>query len=159
LCIWGAAHDRSAIALTVIAVYLVIHLAFVSRSPTKEVVLIAAVSVIGCCNESILAYCNVVSYAGASLLGIAWWTLSLYVCFATTMWYSFSWLIHRPLLSSILSAIAMPICYLGMAHAQAIAFPSGRAVALVMVSVQYALLVPFLGYISLYLQKKCKGME
>jgi hypothetical protein len=157
LCIWGAAHDRSSIPLTVIAIYLIVHLAFVSQAPVKEILLIAVVATLGCCNESILAYFGAVSYAGASFLGVAWWTLSLYVCFATTLWYSFAWLIHRPLLSSILSATAMPICYLGMAHARAIAFPSGEFMAFFMVSLQYAVLVPLLGYIATGLQKSSKG--
>ncbi len=157
LCIWGAAHDKEAIPISVIAFYLIIHLVFVSQAPVKECLLVVVVAFLGCLNESILAYFDKVSYAGASFLGVAWWTLSLYVCFATTLWYSFAWLIHRPLLSSILSATAMPVCYLGMAHARVISFPSGEVAGLIMVGLQYAVLVPILSYIAVHFQESSKG--
>jgi hypothetical protein len=159
LCIWGAAHDRATIPLCVFAFYLVLHFLLTSQTPLKELLLMLIISTLGCLNESILAYSNAVSYASASFLGVAWWTLSIYGCYATTLWYSFSWLIHRPLLGSILSVATMPLCYLGMTHAHAVALPSGMAVGLIMVGIQFAILTPIFCYIAVRMQESRWGYD
>ena len=152
LCVWGASQDQQAIPLIAVILYLIIHLAFVSRKPLRETLLIVVVTALGCLNESILAYFQIVLYRDAFFLGVAWWTICLYACFATTLWYSFSWLLRRPLLATFLGATAMPICYLGIAHARAISFPLGEVIAFAVVGLQYAILVPLLAHIGLMFQ-------
>jgi hypothetical protein len=154
LCVRGAVSHHAAFPLSMLAFYLVFHLFIISESPVNEIILIAAVTFIGCFNESLLSFYGLVLYSGAFFLGISWWTIALYMSFATTLWYSFSWLIHIPFLGALLSAVVMPFCYFGLEKVGAISFPVKGNLPYVIIGVHYLFLFPVYSYIAVMLEPK-----
>lgn len=142
LCLLTGSDSHIMWALPVILIYLVLHLVFISTCPRRESILIAVLTVVGAINESFLSVLGVVSYAGAYFLGIAWWTLALWACFATTYWHAFSWLSGRPFLAAILGALAAPMCYASVEKVGGISFPLGFQVAWVTIAAVWAIVLP-----------------
>ena len=140
------------IALPVVLGYLLLHLAFVSRSWKKEAVLIASLTAFGAMNETVLSLLGAVTYQGALWRGVAWWTLALWASFATTYWHAFSWLSSRPLLSSVLGASVVPVCYAWFGITGAIQYPNGPLRAALTIGAVWAITLPATFYISSLLQ-------
>ena len=152
LCIIAGDDKRAQWAIPVVLVYLVLHLLFMSSSPKREAILIAVLTLVGAMNESLLAKSGFVSYADAYWLGVSWWTLSLWACFATTYWHAFSWLSSRFLLAGFLGALAAPLCYASIATVGGISFPKGNTEGLLTIGVLWACVLPLTFVISRWIQ-------
>ena len=144
--------EKPLIALPIVLGYLLLHLALVSRAWKKEAVLIAALTVFGALNETVLSLLGAVAYKGALWEGVAWWTLALWASFATTYWHAFSWLGSRRILSSLLGAFVVPACYAWFGVMGAIRYPNGLPLAMLTIGAVWALTLPVTFYISTLLQ-------
>jgi hypothetical protein len=138
----GASSLQAFVPLLVFGMYFLIHMTIVTKNFFRESLLVVFVTMLGLFNESLLAYFNIVSYEDAFFLGVAWWTISLYATFATTLWYSFAWLTKDLYFASLLSAMIMPFCYHAMAHIGALSLPDSSWRSIVIIGIQYALLIP-----------------
>ena len=148
VCTIAAKVERPLVGLPVVLAYLCLHLTLVSRSWKKEAFLITVLTAFGALNETFLSLLGAVVYKGASYGGVAWWTLALWASFATTYWHAFSWLSSRRLLSSLLGATVVPVCYAWFGAAGAIQYPHGPLRALVTIGAVWALTLPVTFYIS-----------
>jgi hypothetical protein len=127
---------------------------FISKSPQREAVFIAVLTLLGAVNESMLAVLGVVVYSGAYWGGIAWWTLSLWACFATTYWHAFSWLAQRPFLAGFLGAIVAPMCYGSIESVGGISFPVGEVRGFLTIAAVWAIVLPVTFALSRRIQPK-----
>ena len=151
-CVVAGSQNRIWLGVPLVAIYLVAHLFFMSVSPKKEMVLIVALTVLGCVTESLLSILGAVSYAWAYIGGIAWWTVSLWVCFATTYWHALSWLSSHTVLSAFMGAIGAPLCYAWGESRGAVLFPNGRIEAFFIISIVWAVVFPVSFVISRLVQ-------
>lgn len=77
------------------------------------------------------------------------WILMLWLCFATTLNRSFSFVLFRPLLAAVLGAIGAPLAYLGAARGwQAVALPSPSHLAVAWLAVTWAIALPVLAHMA-----------
>lgn len=148
-CLYAAGHQLSCVAASFVGVYLVLHLLFVSERPIAELFLILAVIFLGTLNDCILTLSGIVTYMDASWLGTSWWMTGIWGCFGSTYWHTFSWLESRKLLAALLGAIAVPLCYLWGAEANVLSFSVNQQLALLIVAVLWAFLLPLSFVMSL----------
>ena len=152
VCIAAARYNMAYIAVPIVILYLILHLAFISQDWKKEVLLIVALTAVGAINESVLFLLGAITYEGAFWGGISWWTLGLWASFATTYWHAFSWLGSKPLLSAVLGGALMPIYYASMDRLNVIQYPDATR-AMVTVGVVWALMLPCTCLISKSIQR------
>lgn len=141
-CFYAALHGLSFVAACVVALYLIIHLVFVSASPEREFWLIASIVLLGLANDMLVTLSGLVTYADASALGLSWWMVGIWGCFGSTYWHAFSWLEYRPRLAAFLGALAVPFCYLWGAGAQVVFFQVSPKIALSAIAILWAFLLP-----------------
>jgi hypothetical protein len=98
--------------------------------------------VFGAANESVLAALGVVTYAEAYWEGVAWWTVSLWGCFATTYWHAFSWLEGHPGLAVVLGGFIAPLSYAWIERMGGVSFPQGEMVGILVVGGLWAIVLP-----------------
>lgn len=142
LCILTGSSSHALWVVPIILLYMSLHLLFISTSPKKEAIFIGLLTLFGAANESMLSLLGAVHYADAYWEGIAWWTLSLWACFATTYWHAFSWLASRPILASILGAFVAPICYVSIERVGELSFPLGMTESLLVIASVWAVILP-----------------
>ncbi len=151
LCATAGCEKRGEWVVLIVIAYLMFHLSVVSSSPKRETILLMALTLLGAMNESILAMVGVVSYARA-YFGIAWWTLSLWACFATTFWHTLSWLGSPLWRASVLGALAAPVCYAWLSRVGVISFPLGVFPAMAAISMVWAGVLPLAFVVSRRIQ-------
>ena len=156
VCVVAAYYHVSLLTVPVVLLYLIAHLAFVSKAWREEALFIALLTVYGMMNESLLSLCGAISYEGALWEGVSWWTLGLWAVFATTYWHSFSWLRSRPIVSALLGAAVVPACYEWVNLMGAIQYPNGQTRAMISVGVLWALTLPCTFFISNAFQRRCE---
>ena len=152
-CFYAALHGLSFVAACSVAFYLVIHLLFVSAYPWHELLLILSLILLGSINDMVVTLSGLLTYVDASSLGISWWMVGIWGCFGSTYWHAFSWLESRPFLSSILGALAVPFCYLWGVEAHVATFQVSPKVALVLIGILWAILLP----VSFFMSKTIKS--
>lgn len=153
VCVVAGSENMFWLGMPLVLIYLAFHLFFMSVSPKKEMMLIAALTVLGSITDSVLALLGAVSYAWAYVGGIAWWTVSLWACFATTYWHAFSWLSPHTLLASVMGAIGAPMCYAWIESRGAIFFPHGKIEAFFIIGVVWAVVLPVSFVMSRWIQR------
>jgi len=151
-CVLGAAHGwpwaGSALALMLAALH-----AARAAQPRKEAALILAAVVLGGAWDSVLTEAGLLVYAPLPLMP-AWseklapvWILALYAIFATTLNVSLRWLRGRPLLTTVLGAVAAPASYWSGARLGAAHIPAPAA-AMLALALGWALLMPALIWLA-----------
>jgi hypothetical protein len=148
ICIWADIKGYGLFVTPLVALYLYVHLAWISPDPRRELCFISLLAAMGACSDTLFAVTHLVYYQHTFLPGISWWNLSLWVCFGTTYWHAFSWLEPRPLLAAVLGAIVAPICYVGIEEAGAIFFTAQREIVLSIISFFWAVFLPVTFHIS-----------
>ena len=142
LCVMAIVAQKPLWAIVGVVLYLIIHFLCISRTPKRELLFLLLLTAVGLLNETWLWGIGVVTYVGAYWGGIAWWTISLWICFATTYWHAFSWLEGRPWISAVLGAAAAPFCYAWIEQEGGITFPRGAVVGLLVIGGTWAVLLP-----------------
>jgi hypothetical protein len=147
-CVLGAAHgwpwQGTAVGLAVA----VLHVARAAR-PYREMVLVLAAVAIGGAWDSVLSAAGLLVYAPLPMMP-AWaaalapaWILAMYAIFATTLNVSLRWLRGRPLLTTVLGAVAGPASYWSGVRLGAARMPAPAA-GLLALALGWALLLPAL---------------
>lgn len=122
-CVLGAAHGLAWAGTLAAAVIVTAHVVFALR-PRAELKLVAIALLIGALWDSALVYFGWLAYpAGSFIAGCApHWILALWALFAITLNYSLGWLKGRPLVATMLGAVAGPLAYRGAAALGAVQF-------------------------------------
>ncbi len=142
LCLRSIGGEGIGLTLVVAALYFAIHFFFVSERPVREAFFMTCLTLFGMVNETLLAVTGVVTYADAYYGGVAWWTILLWFCFASTYQHAFSWLEPLVWQSSLLGAIVAPICYAVLAKAGAISFGETFWSSLFWIGLDWAIIMP-----------------
>lgn len=157
VCVFAGKDKGEFWAIPMVVGYLIFHLSVVSATPKREALFIASLTCLGAVNESLLSILGAVHYLEAYWLGVSWWTLSLWACFATTYWRAFAWLSSRLWLAAPLGAVAAPVCYAWIERVGLISFPQGSALALSIIGIVWAGMLPLSFFLSRWIQHAREG--
>ncbi len=146
-CVFGAADGRSGIGIGVVGLHLAWHLG-TSPDRRREAGRMAGAALFGLAADSGLARAGVFDFADA--LPVEWvsppWMVALWTNLSTAVDRSLAFLHGRPLLASLLGAVAGPLAYAGGAAAGALTWSGAWALGIV--ALEYAIAVPGLFLLS-----------
>jgi len=108
----GGANGMALAGTAVVFVAIGVHL-FLVEEPSRELVLIVLVGLIGLCSDSILVAAGWLTYTNGTIVaGFApYWIVAMWMLFATTLNVTFRWLQRRLLLAAAIGAISGPASY------------------------------------------------
>ncbi len=145
-CVEGAARGWPWIGPLAAAVIAIRHL-MAAQERWSELRLLAAAVIAGLIVDGGLKGGGVVAYAG-DVLPVRWlappWILALWVLFGTMLNGSLAWLHRRPGLAALLGAVFGPLSYLSGARLDAASFPRSGALAMAVLALVWAALLPAL---------------
>ena len=138
----------AAAALTVVAT----HLSFIDRR-AADLQLIGAAVVVGLIVDTVLLRSGELRFVSDTWPeGFApYWMLSLWAAFATTLNHSLRWVVHRPMVATLLGAIGGPLAYLAGAKLGALQLASLQT-ALPLLGVAWGIAMLTLSLIAMRLQ-------
>jgi hypothetical protein len=143
-CVIGAARGHVAFGVSVIAA-LIVALLSVRSQRAVELRLLALAVAVGVVWDSMLLRMGLVAYASPGPLP-GWapvWILALWALFAAMLREPLRWLHGRPVLAALFGAVGGPLSYAAAERLGAGTMPD-RALALTVLAIGWALLVPLL---------------
>jgi len=147
-CILAAAALLPEIAVLAVAIVVLIHLAR-APVPAKEAFFLFCAALLGLAWETVVLFTGLVDYPGpgAQSMLVPSWIVAMWVLFATTINYGFSWLKRHWAIASIFGLLGGPMAFFAGSAAGAAEF-SNPVIALAVIGVGWAILLPLLTLIA-----------
>jgi hypothetical protein len=140
-CILGAAAGRPGLGVLVAAGVVALH-AWITGRARRELVLAAALSVVGAIWETLAQNTGLLSYASSGGFLAPGWIIAMWPLFATTLNGSLSFLMGRPSLQALFGGLGGPLAYYGGLKLGAVRMDEPAA-ALLLQGIGWAVLLPF----------------
>ena len=149
LTIFGAISKVYFIGPIITICFIVLHLYKVTNHKKEDIFLIIAFF-LGLFIESFLLNCHIIIHEGVLVeYNLApLWSVSLWVCFATTLFHSFKWLSKQYIISSFLGIFSAPMIYFSMESLGVLSFGIDKIYVALFSSILWGIFVPLLIYIS-----------
>ncbi len=145
-CVLGVKNDFIYLGPILMTIFLVVHF-YSFSSNNSEIRLVIIFGVIGTIIDTSMAYAGILKYNGtytSTTLIAPLWITAMWCGFSATVNHSLFWLRNRYFASTLLGAVAGPLSYLAGVKFEAIQFNISSIVALIIVSLFYALAVPMI---------------
>jgi hypothetical protein len=157
-CVLGGAFSRPWLGILVALVLVVIHLSLTTE-PVNQVKLMLMAVCVGLLVDTCLLHLRVYSFPSGMI--VAWlpplWMTALWLQFATTFRYCFSWLSQRYWLCACLGLFGAPLAFLGGEKLGAVSFLPPRPVNLLILGALWSLAIPLLIFLSDRLHRTVKS--
>ncbi len=140
-CALGAGNDAPELSIAVVLIVLATHL-LLSHNRQRDLQFIIFVAIIGTTTDSILGWFGILRYDGQWFCPL--WLTGLWMAFASTIYYSLSWLKNRLLLSSLLGAIAGPLSYYAGYKFGALQLSNNLLLSIIILAGIWSLILPLL---------------
>lgn len=142
--LWFTAILGGSALLPVLLLLLVLHLSLVDRK-VPELTLLFGAAAIGIAFDGVLAGVGFYRFTDAgSMLPVPLWLIAIWMGFAGTLRSSLSFLVARPRLMTLATALLAPVTYLGAERLGAVSFAFGTAPTAVVVGLSWWALTPIL---------------
>lgn len=151
-CVFGAGWSQILAPITITAVVLALHFAFVQDSAKAETFTILVSTLIGWLFENILIW-QLVYILPDGGFRVPVWLICIWILFATCLNYSLKWLRGRYVWSSILGFIFGPISYSAGVGFKLFEIPAPYWQQLFLIGIGWAMLTPLLMFISEWISK------
>lgn len=148
LCVLSANQSQGWTVILLAMMLVCVHLQWVEHFDQALPIFLSAT--VGCVFDQLLFKFGYIHFSPEVSNGIfiPVWMIALWLAFATTLNSSLRWLQGKPLLSAILGGIFGPLAYFGAQALNAVQLTLPKQ-SLVIVSLEWALLLPFLLWIRL----------
>ena len=148
ICVLGAAHGRTTLALAIVSLLIMIHLT-VTPDRIKDIRLFAYALIIGFVFDGLIQFNGLILYndAGWSFPLTPLWILMLWILFAMTLNHSLSWLKGRIFVSSLFGALGGPLAYMAAEKLGAITIVATPQ-SIITLLVGWAIITPALVFLS-----------
>jgi hypothetical protein len=140
-CILGAAAGRPGLGVLVAAGVIALH-AWITGRARVELVLAAALAVVGAVWETVAQHTGLLTYASSGGFFAPAWIIAMWPLFATTLNGSLSFLKGRTWLQALFGALGGPLAYYGGLKLGAVEMDEPVA-ALLLQGFGWAVLLPF----------------
>ena len=153
ICWWltvlGAISGFYFIGPLVTLFFVVLHLYKVANHKKEDIFLLISFF-LGLFIETLLLNLDIIIHKGILVkYNIApFWSVSLWLCFATTLLHSFKWLSKRYLTSSLLGILSAPMIYFSMQSMDVVTFGVDKIIVIIFTSFLWGLFFPLFIYIS-----------
>ena len=131
---------------------LIAHIYFISNKLSREVKLIFIVATVGCLVDWVLHLVGVFDFVGTDYLPA--WLVTLWLCFAATLYHSLVILKHSKILQFLVGALLAPFSYLAGHELEAVSFGFPIFDTYFLLSVIWAILMIFFFQFMSYLDKE-----
>jgi len=150
-CVLGAVNGMSLVGPIFVIVAVGLHL-IVAPMPTREMQMLAGVSLLGLAWETLMIQTGFLAYNGGLIMnGLPpYWIIAMWFLFATTLNVSLRWLHGRKLLAAALGAIFGPATYYAGAVLGGVSF-AYPTLTMTVVAISWALLMPTLASLAMRL--------
>ncbi|MBM80520.1 MAG: hypothetical protein CMJ78_07995 [Planctomycetaceae bacterium] len=148
-CVLGGAYGYPWTGVIATIVWLGLHLVW-HPNREGEIKLFLAGAVLGYLADSILVSAGILVFSPeARLVGPSpLWMVALWLGFVATFHNAMKWMSGRYLLGTVLGVIAGPIAYWGGARLEAVTFADPFGLTMAAISVEWAIAMPLLLYVS-----------
>lgn len=149
LTIYGAVSQFYYIGPLATIIFIIVHLKKITNHKREDIFLFICFF-LGLFIETLLLNFNIVIHKGIFVeYNIApFWSVSLWMCFATTLLHSFKWLSKRYFTSSFLGILSAPMIYFSMQSMGVIEFGVDKYLVVIFSSFMWGLFFPLFIYIS-----------
>ncbi len=149
LTIYGAVSQFYYLGPLATFIFIIVHLNKVANHRKENIFLLISFF-LGIFIESLLLNLNIIIHKGIFVkYNIApLWSVSLWLCFATTLLHSFKWLSKRYIISSLLGILSAPMIYFSMYSLGVIEFGVSKIFVILFTSILWGVFVPLFIYIS-----------
>ena len=149
LTVFGAISEFYFLGPLVTFLFVILHLYKVTNHK-KEDIFLAISFILGLVIESILLNFQIIIHKGLLVqYNIApLWSVSLWVCFGTTLFHSFKWLSKQYFISMLLGLFSAPLIYFSMNSIGIIEFGVNKIYAAIISSFLWGVFIPLFIYIS-----------
>ena len=149
LTIFGAISENYFIGPIVTMCFIILHLYKVANHKKEDMFLVISFF-LGLLIESFLLNLNIVIHKGILVkYNLApLWAVSLWVCFATTLFHSFKWLSKQYIITALLGVFSAPLIYFSMQSLGVISFGVDKIYVALFSSLLWGLFMPLFIYIS-----------
>lgn len=144
-CVMGAANNMALqgclLALLIAAISIK-----QASNPRSEIVFVGTVAAIGLLWETLVVSQQWMVYASHSTAGdgivfAPYWLVVMWILFATTINHSLSWLLHRPLVATLMGAVFGPMAFIAGEKLGAVVFTDQLA-AMLLLALGWGILMP-----------------
>ncbi len=149
ITIYGAVSKLYYIGPVATFIFIIIHLVKLTNHKKEDVFLLISFF-LGLFIETLLLNLDIIIHKGILVqYNIApFWSVSLWLCFATTLLHSFKWLSKKYLTSSVLGILSAPLIYFSMQSMDVIKFGADKIIVIIFTSILWGLFFPLFIYIS-----------
>tara|TARA_Y100000389_G_scaffold118170_1_gene115335 strand:- start:2692 stop:3210 length:519 start_codon:yes stop_codon:yes gene_type:complete len=149
ITIYGAVSKLYYIGPVATFIFIIIHLLKLTNHKKEDVFLLISFF-LGLFIETLLLNLDIIIHKGILVkYNIApFWSVSLWLCFATTLLHSFKWLSKKYLTSSVLGILSAPLIYFSMQSMDVIKFGADKIIVIIFTSILWGLFFPLFIYIS-----------
>ena len=149
LTIYGAVSKLYYIGPVATFIFIIIHLCKLTNHKEEDIFLLISFF-LGLFIETLLLNLDIIIHKGILVkYNIApFWSVSLWLCFATTLLHSFKWLSKRYLTSSLLGILSAPMIYFSMQSMGVVTFGVDKIIVIIFTSFLWGLFFPLFIYIS-----------
>ncbi|MDB4859865.1 DUF2878 domain-containing protein [Candidatus Marinimicrobia bacterium] len=149
LTIYGAVSKLYYIGPVATFIFIIIHLGKLTNHKKEDIFLLISFF-LGLFIETLLLNLDIIIHKGILVkYNIApFWSVSLWLCFATTLLHSFKWLSKRYLTSSLLGILSAPMIYFSMQSMDVVTFGADKIIVIIFTSFLWGLFFPLYIYIS-----------
>ena len=149
LTIFGAISKIYWIGPIATIIFIILHLYKVANHRKEDIFLLMSFF-IGMFIETFLLNFKIIIHQGIlvkySLAPL--WTVSLWVCFASTLLHSFKWLSKQYVISSLLGILSAPLIYFSMHSLGVVSFGIDKIYVAIFTSILWGLFIPLFIFIS-----------
>tara|TARA_Y100000590_G_C15454556_1_gene914038 strand:- start:131 stop:658 length:528 start_codon:yes stop_codon:yes gene_type:complete len=149
-CVLGVKNEMVYLGPILMVIFLILHF-YVFTFNYSEIKLIVLFGIIGTLIDSSMAFLGILKYNGIyspSTVIAPLWITAMWCGFTATVNHSLSWLKNRYFSSGLLGAVAGPLSYLAGVKFDAIQFNSSPILALIIVSLFYAITIPLIYWVN-----------
>ena len=149
ITIYGAVSKLYYIGPLATLIFIIIHLYKVTNHKKEDIFLVFSFF-LGLFIETFLLNLNIIIHQGYLVkYGIApLWSVSLWLCFATTLLHSFKWLSNRYFISSLLGILSAPMIYFSMESMGVVSFGLSKSLVILFSSILWGIFFPVFIYFS-----------
>ncbi len=149
LTVFGAIYEIYFIGPIVTLLFVFLHLYKVANHKKEDMFLLISFF-LGMFIESLLLNFDIILHKGMLIkFHIApFWAISLWVCFAATLFHSFKWLSRQYFISSLLGILAAPMIYFSMQSIGVVSFGVDKIYVGIFTSILWGLFIPLFIFIS-----------
>ena len=157
-CILGAAKGHPWLGVVVGLVAIIVHL-MMSSNAVFELLLCVSCGVLGYIFDSTLLAGDFIRFPTYTHLGplSPLWMVMLWVCFATTMNVSMSWMKGRYVIACVMGVIAGPLSYLAGVRLGALELGANHNASIIAIAMAWGIAMPVLLLINLQISKWNRG--